>query len=77
MSFWNDLLRNEDGVTYFSESAGRKSITDWLFTSLKSNTPYDQFVRKLLNPTDTGDPDGFLVGVTERQTHIRRCFLPI
>jgi Protein of unknown function (DUF1549)/Planctomycete cytochrome C len=28
MSFWNDLLRNEDGVTYFSETAGRKSITD-------------------------------------------------
>ena len=27
MSFWNDLLRNEDGVTYFSETAGRKSIT--------------------------------------------------
>ena len=30
ISFWNDLLRNEDGVTYFSETAGRKSITDWL-----------------------------------------------
>ncbi len=66
MSFWNDLLRNEDGVTYFSESAGRKSITDWLFASLKRNTPYDQFVRKLLNPTDPGDPDGFLVGVNWR-----------
>ena len=66
MSFWNDLLRNEDGVTYFSETAGRKSITDWLFASLKSNTPYDQFVRKLLNPTDPADPDGFLVGVNWR-----------
>ena len=66
MSFWNDLLRNEDGVTYFSETAGRKSITDWLFASLKSNTPYDQFVRKLLNPKDPGDPDGFLVGVNWR-----------
>ena len=30
ISFWNDLLRNEDGVTYFSETAGRKSITTWL-----------------------------------------------
>jgi uncharacterized protein DUF1549/uncharacterized protein DUF1553/cytochrome c len=66
MSFWNDLLRNEDGVTYFSETAGRKSITDWLFASLKSNTPYDQFVKKLLNPTDPADPDGFLVGVNWR-----------
>ncbi|HEU4935386.1 MAG TPA: DUF1549 domain-containing protein [Vicinamibacterales bacterium] len=66
MSFWNDLLRNEDGVTYFSETAGRKSITDWLYASLKNNTPYDQFVRKLLNPRDLGDPDGFLVGVNWR-----------
>ena len=44
MSFWNDLLRNEDGVTYFSETAGRKSITAWLFAALKTNLPYDQFV---------------------------------
>jgi hypothetical protein len=66
MSFWNDLLRNEEGVTYFSETAGRKSITDWLYASLKNNRPYDQFVRKLLNPTDPGDPDGFLVGVNWR-----------
>jgi mono/diheme cytochrome c family protein len=66
MSFWNDLLRNEDGVTYFSESAGRKSITDWLFASLKSNLPYDQFVTRLLNPKEATDPDGFLVGVNWR-----------
>ena len=39
MSFWNDLLRNEDGVTYFSETAGRKSISDWLFASLKTQPP--------------------------------------
>jgi len=66
MSFWNDLLRNEDGVTYFSETAGRKSITDWLFASLKSNLRYDQFVTRLLNPKDAADPDGFLVGVNWR-----------
>ena len=66
ISFWNDLLRNEDGVTYFSETAGRKSITDWLFASLKSNLPYDQFVTRLVNPKDPGDPDGFLVGVNWR-----------
>ncbi len=39
ISFWNDLLRNEDGVTYFSETAGRKSITDWLVPALTSNLP--------------------------------------
>jgi len=66
ISFWNDLLRNEDGVTYFSETAGRKSITDWLFAAVSSNVPYDQFVRSLLNPTTPSDPDGFLVGVNWR-----------
>lgn len=66
MSFWNDLLRNEDGVTYFSETAGRKSISDWLYAALSSNLPYDRFVTKLLNPGAPGDPDGFLVGVNWR-----------
>jgi hypothetical protein len=66
ISFWNDLLRNEDGVTYFSETAGRKSITDWLLPSLVNNLPYDQFVAKLLRPTLPTDPDGFLTGVNWR-----------
>ena len=66
ISFWNDLLRNEDGVTYFSETAGRKSITAWLLAALESNLPYDQFVAKLLNPTDAGRSRGFLVGVNWR-----------
>jgi len=66
ISFWNDLLRNEDGVTYFSESAGRKSITDWLLTALTTNLRYDQFVTQLLNPVAPTDPEGFLVGVNWR-----------
>ena len=66
MTFWNDLLRNEDGVTYFSEEAGRKSITDWLRPSLRANLPYDRFVAKLLDPSAPGDPEGFLVGVNWR-----------
>ena len=66
ISFWNDLLRNEDGVTYFSETAGRKSITDWLYQSLVSNVPYDEFVTRLINPVQPTDPDGFLVGVNWR-----------
>jgi hypothetical protein len=66
ISFWNDLLRNEDGVSYFSETAGRKSITGWLLPSLAANVPYDQFVSKLLNPTAPGDPEGFLIGVNWR-----------
>jgi len=66
ISFWNDLLRNEDGVSYFSETAGRKSITDWLYGALAANLPYDQFVGKLINPTSPADPEGFLVGVNWR-----------
>lgn len=66
VSFWNDLLRNEDGVTYFSEDNGRRSITDWLLPSLTANLPYDQFVTRLLNPSAPGDPEGFLIGVNWR-----------
>jgi mono/diheme cytochrome c family protein len=66
ISYWNDLLRNEDGVSYFSETAGRKSITRWLSAALESNLPFDQFVAKLLNPAGPDDPEGFLIGVNWR-----------
>jgi len=66
ISFWNDLLRNEDGQTYYSEQNGRKSITDWLMGALTNNLPYDQFVTKLLDPSQPGDPEGFLIGVNWR-----------
>jgi hypothetical protein len=39
ISFWNDLLRNDQGVNYYSETASRKSITEWLLNSLESNLP--------------------------------------
>jgi hypothetical protein len=68
ISFWNDLLRNDEGVNYYSETASRTSISGWLLASLKSNLPYDQFVGKLLNPAAPGDPDGFLTGVNWRGT---------
>ncbi len=68
ISFWNDLLRNDQGVNYYSETASRESITDWLLQSLESNLPYDQFVAKLLNPSEPGDPEGFLIGVNWRGT---------
>ena len=65
MSFWNDLLRNDDGVNYFSEQNGRRSITPWLLRALRENLPYDEFVSALLNPGKDG-PDGFLIGVNWR-----------
>lgn len=68
ISFWNDLLRNDEGVSYFSETAGRKSISEWLFTSLKNNVHYDEMVKKLLSPRAPEDPSGFLQGVNWRGT---------
>jgi len=68
ISFWNDLLRNDEGVNYYSETASRKSISEWLLASLKNNLRYDEFVSKLLNPTVPEDPDGFLIGVNWRGT---------
>lgn len=63
ISFWNDLLRNDEGVVYHGE---RKSITNWLLAALKTNMPYDRMVQALLNPTAKDDPDGFLIGVNWR-----------
>lgn len=68
ISYWNDLLRNEEGVTYYSETAGRSSITPWLLGALESNLSYDQWISKLLNPSAPGDPSGFLIGVNWRGT---------
>ncbi len=66
ISFWNDLLRNEDGVTYFSEDAGRKSITSWLLRALKDNRRYDRVVADLIDPRRADDPAGFVTGVNWR-----------
>jgi hypothetical protein len=63
ISYWNDLLRNDEGVNYAGD---RKSITVWLRDALRNNLPYDQFVSKLLNPVSKNDPEGFLVGVNWR-----------
>jgi hypothetical protein len=66
ISFWNDLLRNDEGVNYHSETASRKSITEWLLAALVTNLRYDRLVTSLLNPVAPQDPAGFLVGVNWR-----------
>lgn len=63
ITFWNDLLRNDEGVNY---AGTRKSITGWLEGALESNLAYNQFAAKLLNPEEKDDPDGFLLGVNWR-----------
>ncbi|OLC41283.1 MAG: hypothetical protein AUH43_24905 [Acidobacteria bacterium 13_1_40CM_65_14] len=66
ISFWNDLLRNDEGVNYYSETSSRKSISPWLLSALTTNAPYNRFVEQLLNPATPDDPDGFLIGVNWR-----------
>ena len=39
ISYWNDLLRNEEGVSYYSETGGRRSITAWLLSALECQHP--------------------------------------
>ncbi|QCW99542.1 DUF1549 domain-containing protein [Aggregatimonas sangjinii] len=63
LSFWNDLLRNDYSGTGFI-TGGRKQITDWLYTSLAENKPYDQMVAELVNPIEGSE--GFIKGIEWR-----------
>jgi len=63
ISFWNDLLHNDEGVTYIGD---RKTITPWLRKALESDMPYDRMVQALLNPSGPDDPEGFVLGVNWR-----------
>jgi hypothetical protein len=63
LSFWNDLLRNED--RFGTYGGDRKTISPWLTKALEDNLPYDRFVATLLNPEKNG-PEGFLLGVNWR-----------
>ncbi|WP_425542794.1 DUF1549 domain-containing protein [Algoriphagus jejuensis] len=65
LTFWNDLLRNDyTGTGYITK--GRFAITDWLYTSIRDNKPYDQLVKELLNPN--AKSKGFIEGIRWRGT---------
>ncbi len=65
LTFWNDALRNDyTGTGYITK--GRFAITDWLYTSIRDNKPYDQFVKELLNPNEKSK--GFIEGIRWRGT---------
>src|SRR5262245_12844767 len=64
LTFWNDLLRNDYTGTGFI-TGGRKQITKWLYESLVTNKPYDQFARELIAPP-TGESEGFIQGIKWR-----------
>jgi hypothetical protein len=63
MTFWNDALRNDYKGTGYIDG-GRKYITQWLFESLTSNKPYNQFVRDLV--TGENGAAGFTGGIIWR-----------
>jgi mono/diheme cytochrome c family protein len=65
LSFWNDALRNDySGTGYIT--GGRFDITKWLYSSLKTNKPYNWFVRELISPTP--ESAGFVKGIKWRGT---------
>jgi uncharacterized membrane protein len=65
LSFWNDALRNDyTGTGYIT--GGRFAITEWLYQSLKTNKPYDVFVRELISPDKRSE--GFIRGIQWRGT---------
>ncbi len=63
LTFWNDMLRNDYKGTGYIDG-GRKQITKWLFHSLETNKPYDQFVAELINPSP--ESEGFTKGIVWR-----------
>ena len=63
LTFWNDMLRNDYAGTGYIDG-GRTQITDWLYSALASNLPYNQFVSQLVNPMP--DSAGFVKGIVWR-----------
>ncbi len=63
LTMWNDLLRNDFTGTGFI-TGGRKQITGWLYEALRTNKPYDQFVRELISPQP--EAAGFINGIQWR-----------
>jgi mono/diheme cytochrome c family protein len=63
LSFWNDLLRNDYSGTGFI-TGGRKQITEWLYTALLEDKPYNQMASELINPGP--ESEGFVKGIKWR-----------
>ena len=63
LTFWNDLLRNDYKGTGYIDG-GRKQITRWLFHSLETNKPYNEFVAELISPN--AESEGFTKGIVWR-----------
>lgn len=64
LSFFNDLLRNDYSGTGFI-TGGRQQVSGWLYESLISNKPFDQFARELIAPP-TPASQGYIDGIRWR-----------
>lgn len=75
LTFWNDLLRNDyDGTGFIT--GGRKQISEWLYSSLRENKPFDAMVRELIAPPNASSA-GFINGIKWRGTVSAGQTLPI
>ncbi|MBU6401489.1 MAG: DUF1549 domain-containing protein [Verrucomicrobia bacterium] len=63
LTFWNDALRNDYRGTGYIDN-GRKQITEWLYSALATNMPFDRFVAQLVDPTKGSE--GFVNGIVWR-----------
>ena len=63
LTFWNDALRNDYTGTGYIDG-GRKQISKWLYSALREDKPYDEFVRELIVPNP--DSEGFIRGIVWR-----------
>src|SRR6185295_10494157 len=57
LTFWNDALRNDYTGTGYIDG-GRKQISKCLYSALREDKPYDEFVRELIVPNP--DSEGFI-----------------
>ncbi|WP_231742281.1 DUF1549 domain-containing protein [Stieleria varia] len=64
LTFFNDLLRNDYSGTGFI-TGGRKQVTEWLYSALLANKPFDEMTRELVAPP-TAASQGFIDGIKWR-----------
>jgi hypothetical protein len=84
MSFWNDLLRNDDGLSYFSDAdgGGRQSITPYMLPRYELARLGDEYMNGVVHVENCRDRLMRLAGVTDvRHESWRRepaiaCLLP-
>ncbi|MCE9611775.1 MAG: DUF1549 domain-containing protein [Chthoniobacter sp.] len=63
-TMWNDALRNDFSGTGYIDG-GRRQISNWLFTALRDDKPFDAFVRELVAPPSP-ESEGFIKGIVWR-----------